>query len=150
MALNLGESALDDWLNAPARGVQGLHAAYQRRQVRPSQVVERSLALARASEPGLFTCLLESTMSRGLGFTVTVPGNIRADAALFGEAQGRAVVTINNDLHQLFEAELKGLPFFKLGHVNAQKEILINNDNWGYVADWAEAYDTAIEKLINQ
>jgi aspartyl-tRNA(Asn)/glutamyl-tRNA(Gln) amidotransferase subunit A len=60
MALNLGESALDDWLNAPARGVQGLHAAYQRRQVRPSQVVERSLALARASEPGLFTCLLEA------------------------------------------------------------------------------------------
>ena len=59
MTLNMGADSLDDVLNAPAMGVQGLHAAYQRRQLRPSQVVARSLALARAAEPGLFTCVLE-------------------------------------------------------------------------------------------
>ncbi len=59
MTLNIGAKPLDGLLNAPATGVQDLHAAYQRRQLRPSQVVERSLELARTSEPGLFTCLLE-------------------------------------------------------------------------------------------
>ena len=59
MTFKNSANSLDALLDAPAMGVQGLHAAYQRRQLRPSQVVERSLALARASEPGLFTCLLE-------------------------------------------------------------------------------------------
>lgn len=52
-------SLLDDLANAPVKGIQALHMAYQRRQLRPSQVVEYSLARARAGEPGLFTCLLE-------------------------------------------------------------------------------------------
>ena len=52
-------SPLEHPWNAPAIGTAGLHAAYQRRQLRPSQVLERSLDLARRSEPGLFICLLE-------------------------------------------------------------------------------------------
>ena len=59
MATKSGSDPLGDLLNSPATGMQELHAAYQRREVRPSQVVGRSLALARAAEPGLFTCILE-------------------------------------------------------------------------------------------
>jgi len=55
----IGANALDDFLKAPPFSVERLHAAYQRRQFRPSEVVAHALTLARASEPGLFTCQLE-------------------------------------------------------------------------------------------
>ena len=101
------------------------------------------------SEGGLFACLLESSMANGLGFSIHTDKDIRKDATLFGEAQSRVVVTINPDLHTLFEAELKGLPFTKIGSVNANKEISIDDESWGFVSDWKEAYDMALEKMLN-
>jgi phosphoribosylformylglycinamidine synthase len=100
------------------------------------------------SEGGLFACLLESSMAGGLGFTINTPADIRKDAALFGEGQSRVVVTVNPDLHTLFEAELKGLPFIKIGHVNAGKELKVNGENWGYIADWQNAYDSSLERML--
>ncbi len=100
------------------------------------------------SEGGLFTTLLESGMASGLGFTVATMENMRKDAYLFGESQSRIVVTVNPDLKHLFEAELKGLPHRRIGNVNATKDILIDNESWGYLNDWKEAYDTALEKML--
>jgi phosphoribosylformylglycinamidine synthase subunit PurL len=100
------------------------------------------------SEGGLFACLLESAMTNNLGFSIHTSNDIRKDAFLFGEGQSRVVVSVNPDLHLLFEAELKGTPFTKIGHVNANKEICIDDESWGYVSDWKEAYDTALEKLL--
>lgn len=100
------------------------------------------------SEGGMFACLLESSMAGGLGFTINTPAGIRKDAALFGEGQSRVVVTVNPDLHALFEAELKGLPFIKIGHVNAGKELMVDGENWGYIADWQNAYDTSLERML--
>ncbi len=101
------------------------------------------------SEGGLFACMLECSMVTGLGFNLHTSDALRKDAQLFGEGQSRVVVTVNPDLHALFEAELKGTPFTKLGHVNAKKEIIIDHESWGYVNDWKGAYDTALEKLLN-
>ena len=100
------------------------------------------------SEGGLYACLLECGMANGMGFSITTQDSLRKDASLFGEAQSRVVVSVNTDLNTIFEAELKGLPFRKIGTVNAQKEILIDGDSWGYISDWKEAYDTALEKLL--
>ncbi len=100
------------------------------------------------SEGGLFACLLESSMANGLGFTIHTDNDIRKDATLFGEAQSRVVVSVNPDLHTLFEAELKGLPFTKIGTVNANKEICIDDESWGFVSDWKDAYDMALEKML--
>lgn len=100
------------------------------------------------SEGGLFACLLESSMAKGLGFNVTLPNDVRKDATLFGEGQSRVVVSVNPDLEALFEAELKGLPFTKIGTVNATKEISIDNESWGYVADWKKQYDSALENML--
>jgi phosphoribosylformylglycinamidine synthase len=88
-------------------------------------------------------------MVNGLGFSVETDKSIRKDACLFGESQSRVVVSVNPAVHALFEAELKGTEYMKLGTVNANKEICIDNDSWGYIADWKEAYDTALEKLLN-
>lgn len=100
------------------------------------------------SEGGLFTCLLESAMVSGLGFAIQCQKDIRKDAMLFGEAQGRVAVTVNPDIHALFEAEMRDVPIMKIGHVNALKEIFIDDENWGYITDWQTAYDTALERLI--
>ncbi|MCF8451400.1 MAG: phosphoribosylformylglycinamidine synthase subunit PurL [Taibaiella sp.] len=100
------------------------------------------------SEGGLFACLLESAMVNGLGFSVHTDKNVRKDATLFGEGQSRVVVTVNPDLSAMFEAELKGIPFSRIGHVNAKKEICIDEEHWGYVGDWKQAYDGALEKML--
>jgi phosphoribosylformylglycinamidine synthase len=87
-------------------------------------------------------------MVNGLGFTLHTGNGIRKDAVLFGEAQSRVVVTVNPDLHGLFEAELKGVPFTRIGHVNANSEIIVDHESWGYIAEWKEGYDTALERLL--
>ena len=100
------------------------------------------------SEGGMFACLLESAMANGHGFTIKMEDDIRKDATLFGEAQSRVIVSVNPDVHALFEAELRGTPFTKIGIVNANKEICIDDESWGFISDWKEAYDTALEKLL--
>jgi len=101
------------------------------------------------SEGGLFACLLESAMTNNLGFSIHTDKDIRKDAFLFGEAQSRVVVSINPYVHTLFEAELKDIPFTKIGTVDANKGVCIDGINWGYISDWKEAYDTSLERLLN-
>ncbi len=101
------------------------------------------------SEGGLFACLLESAMVNGLGFSIVTGDDVRKDATLFGEAQSRVVISVNPDLQPLLEAELAGIPFIKLGHVTAESDIVIDGEGWGYINDWKQAYDTALEKLLN-
>jgi len=122
---------------------------YQLQQTVMRLISEKLIKSAHdISEGGLFACLLESSMANGLGFSIHTDTGIRKDATLFGEAQSRVVVSVNPDVHALFEAELKGLSFTKIGVVNANREICVDNDSWGFVSDWKQAYDTALEKLL--
>jgi phosphoribosylformylglycinamidine synthase len=57
-------------------------------------------------------------------------------------------VSVNADVHQLFEASMQGKPYSKLGKVNGDGSIHIDNEDWGYISDWKNAYDTAIEKML--
>jgi phosphoribosylformylglycinamidine synthase II len=127
-----------------------LEEEYQVQQTIARLIGEKIVKSAHdISEGGLFACLLECAMGKGLGFSIQTGDQIRKDATLFGEAQSRVIVTVNADLHALFEAELKGTPFTKIGVVNANREICIDNESWGFVSDWTEAYDNALEKLLN-
>lgn len=101
------------------------------------------------SEGGLFVTLAESGFFRNLGFNVSQQsGAIRKDAYWFGEAQGRVVVTVNVDKVNEFES-LLNIPFEKLGTVT-KEEIIINNENWGSIADWKNKYDNSIENYLNK
>lgn len=100
------------------------------------------------SEGGLFVTLAESGFFRNLGFHVSQQsGSIRKDAYWFGEAQGRVVVTVNVDKVNEFES-LLNIPFEKLGTVT-KEEIIINDENWGSIADWKNKYDISIENYLN-
>jgi phosphoribosylformylglycinamidine synthase subunit PurL len=71
------------------------------------------------SDGGLFVALAESAMPRGLGFEVAT-ADYRLDAYLFGEAQGRIVVSVppqkQADFQRLVGADLK-IPHALIGHV---------------------------------
>lgn len=101
------------------------------------------------AEGGLFVSLIESGMYKNTGFNITTDNSIRKDAYLFGEAQSRVVVSVRPEQQQAFEAALQGHPFSKLGTVNGNGHIYIDGTDWGNIKDWKEAYDTAIEKLVN-
>ncbi len=103
------------------------------------------------SEGGLIIALLESGFHRELGFNVLSKDiEIRKDAYWFGEAQGRIVVTVKPEAKVALNDHLSGskISFTELGKVEVN-EVLVDNENWGRIADWKEKYDNAIGNIIN-
>ena len=102
------------------------------------------------SEGGLFVSLLESAMAGNMGIDICLPTNMRLDAQLFGEAQGRAVVSIAADKAAAFEAYLKEgtVPFEHIGNVMATKSIHINGNDWGTVSNWNTVYEEVLPKAL--
>jgi phosphoribosylformylglycinamidine synthase subunit PurL len=100
------------------------------------------------AEGGLFITLLESAMASNTGFDLQAetPDGLRKDAYLFGEAQGRIVVSVSAAQQANFE-KLAGNSATKIGVVTAQ-DVHVTGDNWGSIADWKNKYDTAIEKYL--
>ncbi|WP_300597423.1 phosphoribosylformylglycinamidine synthase subunit PurL [Niabella sp.] len=98
------------------------------------------------SEGGLFVTLLESGFNRGLGFNINTNAALRKDAALFGEAQSRVIVTVAPDKVAAFEQQAS-VPFEKIGVVTAAA-VTVNGADWGAISEWKEKYDTAIEGYL--
>jgi phosphoribosylformylglycinamidine synthase subunit PurL len=99
------------------------------------------------SEGGLFITLCESGFGRELGFAIKTDDSIRTDAALFGEAQSRVVVTVAAGKVKEFESSINGVPFMQVGVVTSG-ELIVDNDFWGSIDWWQEKYDTAIENYL--
>jgi phosphoribosylformylglycinamidine synthase subunit PurL len=100
------------------------------------------------AEGGLFLALLESAMAGNKGFSLqaTTPYGLRTDAYLYGEAQGRIVVSVSADMeNKLLSMAADHLTL--LGQVSNQN-IECLNENWGSIQSWKELYDTAIEKQL--
>ncbi len=79
-------------------------------------------AVHDVADGGLFVALAESAMSGGRGFSVQCPENLRKDAYLFGEAQGRAIVGVSPDMKNQVEEQLSRnhLPYTFLGEVKRE------------------------------
>jgi phosphoribosylformylglycinamidine synthase subunit PurL len=101
------------------------------------------------SEGGLFITLCESGFGRELGFAIKTDDSIRKDAALFGEAQSRVVVTVAANKVKEFESNINGAPFMQVGMVTSG-ELIVDNDFWGSIDWWQEKYDTAIENYLSK
>jgi hypothetical protein len=96
-------------------------------------------------------CLLEKSFTSGLGFEINSFPGIRKDAFLFGEGQGRAVVTVSPAVRESFEASLTGmnLPFFAAGAVKGN-DALVDGESYGEVNALKSVYDTALQKKLEQ
>ena len=102
------------------------------------------------SDGGLFVTLTESSMPKNLGFEITTDTKMRKDAFLFGEAQGRVVVSVVESKKADFIDFVKSqnLPYSEIGKV-AKSEVKVDDVSFGTIADIKEMYDTAIENIIN-
>lgn len=101
------------------------------------------------SEGGLIVALLESSFVHETGFEITTDSSVRADAFLFGESQGRILLSVLTENTQLLEQKLQDLPLRKLGKTT-NGDIIINGEFWGTVPGWKNSYDNSIQNLLAQ
>lgn len=101
------------------------------------------------SDGGLFTALLESSYTNNLGFSIFTDENIRKDAFLFGESQGRIVVSISKEQREAFVEfmSLNEIEYSYLGEVTSG-DIHVDNEDFGKVANYKERHEKALEELI--
>ncbi len=94
------------------------------------------------SEGGLLIALAESAITGQLGISVDLPqGDLRLDGLLFGEDQGRAIVSVSeSQLHELEKiASRQNLPYRLLGKVA--------KDNFSVYIDGKQAIQTSLSGL---
>ncbi|MEO8590923.1 MAG: phosphoribosylformylglycinamidine synthase subunit PurL [Flavobacteriales bacterium] len=103
------------------------------------------------SDGGLWTALVEMGLPRGLGFDVVTDSEIRPDAFLFGEGQGRAIITVNEDTETEFLDLMRAsrVAFILLGHVTKGK-LVVDDEPFGFIEDARKIYEEAIPKLMNE
>ena len=102
------------------------------------------------SDGGLFINLLESAIPRNLGFSIGTDFEIRKDAFLFGEAQSRIVVTVDEAHEEMFlELALDSeLAVSCIGQVT-EGEILVDDAPFGTVAEYMQTYNDALGAHLN-
>ena len=101
------------------------------------------------SEGGIFTTLVESSMTRNLGFEITTDKNLRKDCFLFGENQSRVVVSVTEAQRVDFKAFImeKKQNITFLGKIKSDK-IVIDNEDFGEVSAWKKTYDTVLGNIM--
>ncbi len=99
------------------------------------------------SEGGLIVTLLESGFTNRLGFEIETDRNFRQDAFLFGENQGRYILSINPSKIDEFEVATAKIPKLKLGKITGG-QVKINAEFWGNILDWQTIYNNAIEHMM--
>ena len=88
-------------------------------------------------------------MPKGLGFDVVTDDDIRLDAFLFGEGQGRIVISCReNQQDRLLDLiEEFDIPIVLLGHVTKGK-IHVDGEAFGFCQEWRNTYDNALEEEL--
>jgi hypothetical protein len=94
------------------------------------------------SDGGLFVTLSEMSFPRGLGFDIVSDSEVREDAFLFGESQGRVIVTLPEDKEEDFIEFMvsTGVNFTLLGHVTKGK-FVVDEDHYGFCNEIKDIYE---------
>jgi phosphoribosylformylglycinamidine synthase len=101
------------------------------------------------SDGGLYVALVEMSMPRELGFDIVTDSEIREDAFLFGEGQGRIVVSVSEEQEEDFIEFMidSGVNFTLLGHVTKGK-LMVDDTHFGFITEAKDAYNNALGKLL--
>ena len=114
-----------------------------------SNIISKKLINAAhdCADGGLFVALVEMAMSSNLGFEISTLNTIRKDAFLFGESQGRVVVTVKSKQLDSFKSEMKlsRVPYVSLGKVTTEPNIVIDNISFGSVNSLKEISENVIK-----
>ncbi len=103
------------------------------------------------SDGGLFVSLTEMAMPRDLGFDIVTDAEIREDAFLFGESQGRVVVSVSEETEEDFIEFMMGsnVNFTLLGHVTKGK-LMVDDEHFGFIAEAKELFNNALGKKLEK
>jgi phosphoribosylformylglycinamidine synthase len=102
------------------------------------------------SDGGLICNLLESGFVHHKGFEINKTMDGRKDAFLFGEAQGRVVVSVAlNQLNLFTEIVKKHTLFAESLGVVTNGEVKVDTENWGTITEFETKYNTSIEEKLN-
>ena len=101
------------------------------------------------SDGGLFVTLAEMAMPRELGFDIVTDSEVREDAFLFGEGQGRIVVTVSEDNEDDFIERMasSNVNFTLLGHVTKGK-MMVDDEHFGFIQEAKGLFDNALAKHL--
>lgn len=103
------------------------------------------------SDGGLYIALLESSMPNGLGFEIETDSSIRKDAFLFGEAQGRVVVSVKSEQQEEFIELLatSETEFSFLGKVSSG-DLKVDEASFGTVDKSQAVYDNVLHNILGE
>jgi phosphoribosylformylglycinamidine synthase len=106
-------------------------------------------AVHDVADGGLFITLAEMSMPGNLGFDIVTDSEIREDAFLFGEGQGRVAVAVSEEQEEEFIEFMmdSGVNFTLLGHVTKGK-VMVDDEHYGFIQEIKDLYDNALGKLI--
>ncbi|MFM7661847.1 MAG: phosphoribosylformylglycinamidine synthase subunit PurL, partial [Bacteroidota bacterium] len=102
------------------------------------------------SDGGLFVTLAEMSFQNELGFDIESDSEIRIDAFLFGEGQGRVIVTLNEEKEENFIETMiaSGVNFTLIGHVTKGK-LQIDGEHFGFIKEVKNLYENALGKYLD-
>ncbi len=103
------------------------------------------------ADGGLYVALLESSLPRVLGFDIESDGSIRKDAFLFGEAQGRVVVSVSPEQQEAFVEVLatSETEFSLLGTVTSGSQV-IDGESFGDTSSIKSVYDNVLHGIMGE
>lgn len=102
------------------------------------------------ADGGLFVALAEMSMPNNLGFDIVTDSEVREDSFLFGEAQSRVLVGVNEGQEDEFIEFMmnQNVPYTLLGHVTKGK-VCVDDEQWGFINEMKEVYDSALGKKLS-
>jgi phosphoribosylformylglycinamidine synthase len=103
------------------------------------------------SDGGLFVALFESAKAGRLGCRVDSDPDIRKDAFLFGEAQGRVLVSIRPGMQESLVEFLAAtdVDFSLIGEVGGDS-LVVDGESFGTLQELTAIYDNAIPRMMGE
>jgi phosphoribosylformylglycinamidine synthase subunit PurL len=104
------------------------------------------------SDGGLFVTLAESGFVHSFGFSVSSVSGIRKDAFLFGESQGRVVLSVSPSKDKQFREFLENHSetiYSYLGTVTAG-DVSVDGEDFGKIEELAALYNNAIHQIMHE
>ncbi len=127
-----------------------LDKEYAMHQVLKQLIREQLIVSAHdVADGGLYIALLESAMPNQLGFAIESEEGIRKDAFLFGEAQGRVVVSVKPEQQEAF-IELMATSeteFSLLGTVTSG-DLKVDEEHLGTVKASKSVYQNVLHEIL--
>lgn len=127
-----------------------LEEEYEMQQVVQGLIRDRLINAAHdVSDGGLFVTLAEMAMPRDLGFDIVTDSEVREDAFLFGEGQGRVVVAVSEDQEDEFIETMmhSGVNYTLLGHVTKGK-MMVDDEHYGFIAEAKTLFNNSLAKHL--